>query len=78
MASTGVYGSKDVAQAAEKMAHYTDTVEPNSARHERYREVAEVQRKLYPRLQDIFEDLHDLARKYPSTKPKSPAAELKK
>ena len=76
MASTGVYGTNDVATAAGKMAHYGETIEPNMELHQRYQEVASVQRKLYPRLQDIFEDLHDLSRKYPSTRPESPAAEL--
>ena len=76
MASTGVYGNNDVATAAKKMAHYGETIEPDMELHQRYQEVASVQRKLYPRLQDIFEDLHDLSRKYPSTRPESPAAEL--
>lgn len=76
MASTGVYGTNDVATAAKNMAHYGETIEPNMQLHQRYQEVASVQRKLYPRLQDIFEDLHNLSRKYPSTRPESPAAEL--
>ncbi|MDK8099071.1 MAG: FGGY-family carbohydrate kinase [Winkia neuii] len=76
MASTDAYENHDVAVAAKNMASFGETVEPNKELHERYQEIAEVQRSLYPRLKDIFEDLHQLAEKYPSTKPQSPAAEL--
>lgn len=76
MASTGVYGDKDVATAARAMAQNGRTIEPDLALHERYREIAEVQRTLYPQLRETFESLHHLAQKYPSTRPQSPAANL--
>ena len=40
--------------------------------HEQYKDIAEVQHRLYPQLQEVFEDLHTLANRYPSTKPESP------
>lgn len=65
----------DVASTAIQMAHFGDTVEPDPVRHERYQEVAAVQRRLYPQLKDVFEDLHTLAERYPSTRPASPTVE---
>ncbi|EEZ90929.1 carbohydrate kinase, FGGY family protein [Mobiluncus mulieris 28-1] len=76
MASTGVYGDNDVANAARHMAQYGETIEPDMDKHEQYRDVAKIQRTLYPKLKDTFESLYELAQKYPSTRPKSPAAEL--
>ncbi|WP_297742131.1 FGGY-family carbohydrate kinase [uncultured Tessaracoccus sp.] len=76
MASTGVYGNTDVATAAREMAQSGRTIEPDMHLHERYREIAEVQRTLYPQLRETFESLHNLAKKYPSTRPESPAASL--
>ncbi len=71
-----VDGVADVAASARAMAHFGETIEPDMAMHERYREIAEVQQRLYPQLKDVFEDLHAIAEKYPSTKPESPKAEL--
>lgn len=76
MASTGIYGEHDVAATAKKMAQYGETIEPDMEKHEQYCDVAKVQRKLYPKLKDVFEDLYELSRKAPSTKPESPKAEL--
>lgn len=76
MAATGAHGEPDVARSAEHMAKMGETIEPDMEMNERYTEIAEVQRKLYPQLKDIFEDLHNLAQKNPSTKPESPKAEL--
>ena len=57
------------------MAQLGDTIEPNMELHEQYRDVAEVQRKLYPQLKDIFTELHELSARYPSTRPESPKEE---
>lgn len=76
MASTGVFGNHDVAHAATKMARFGETVEPKREMFEQYQEISGIQRQLYPKLKDTFEDLHALAEKYPSTKPESPASEL--
>ncbi|MDT3766822.1 FGGY-family carbohydrate kinase [Gleimia hominis] len=76
MAGVHAFGDGDVANAAKQMARYGDTVEPDLKLHERYQEIASVQRELYPKLKDTFEHLHQLAEKYPSTRPESPAAEL--
>ena len=76
MASTVIYGEHDVAATAKKMAQYGETIEPDMEKHEQYCDVAKVQRKLYPKLKDVFEDLYELSRKSPSTKPESPKAEL--
>lgn len=76
MASTGVYGNKDVAYAANRMAHFGETVHPNLEKTKVYAEVAKIQRQLYPQLKDIFEQLHELGEKYPGPKPESPKLEL--
>lgn len=76
MASTGVYGNNDVAYAAQQMAHFGETVDPDLSQTGRYCEVAEIQRELYPQLKGVFEKLHVLAEKYPGPKPESPKAEL--
>lgn len=75
MAAIGAHGSHDVAAAAAAMAHFGETTEPDLSLHDQYKDVAAVQRRLYPQLQDIFEDLHILAERYPSTKPESPKPE---
>ncbi len=63
MAATGAHGKPDVAKSAEAMAHFGETVEPDMERHAQYQEVAAIQRKLYPQLQGVFEDLHVLSEK---------------
>lgn len=76
MAGIGAHGSNNVAHAAKHMAHFGETIEPDVTQSERYREVAEIQHKLYPQLKNIFEQLYELSEKYPSTKPESPKSEL--
>lgn len=71
-----VDGVADVAASARVMAHFGETIEPNMEMHERYKDIAEVQQRLYPQLKEVFEDLHAIAERYPSTKPESPKAEL--
>jgi xylulokinase len=78
MAAIGAHGSggsNDVATSAQAMAHFGDTTEPDLSLHDQYKDVAAVQRRLYPQLQDVFEDLHILSERYPSTKPQSPKVE---
>ena len=72
MAGIEAHGSHDVAASAKAMAHFGDTTEPDMSLHEQYKDIAEVQHRLYPQLQEVFEDLHTLANRYPSTKPESP------
>lgn len=76
MAGIGAHGSGGVEQSAREMAHFGITVEPSMDLHEQYREVARVQRKLYPQLKDTFQELYQLAEKYPSSRSESPQAEL--
>ncbi|MCI1748231.1 MAG: FGGY-family carbohydrate kinase [Acidipropionibacterium sp.] len=75
MAAIGAHGGHDVAASAAAMAHFGETTEPDLSLHDQYKDVAAVQRRLYPQLQDIFEDLHILSERYPSTKPESPKPE---
>lgn len=62
----------DVVATARRMAELGRTVEPDAARHEQYGEIAGIQRRLYPRLRDVFEDLHAFYSRHPSTRPRSP------
>lgn len=77
MAAIGAHGtdggsSNGVAASAAAMAHFGGTTEPDLTLHDQYRDVAAVQRRLYPQLRDVFEDLHALAERCPSTRPESP------
>ncbi|MDO4665914.1 MAG: FGGY-family carbohydrate kinase [Actinomycetaceae bacterium] len=74
MAATEAY--PDVATAVAQMAQYGETIEPDMKMHERYCEIAAIQRELYPKLTDTFEKLYNLNQKYPSTRPESPKAEI--
>lgn len=58
MAAIGVYSS--VAEASENMCKLGEVTYPNPQKHQRYREIAQVHRKIYPAIQDIFEDLRKL------------------
>ncbi len=79
MAAIGAHGDgggpNDVATSATAMAHFGRTTEPDLSLHDQYKDVAAVQRRLYPQLKDVFEDLHILSQRYPSTKPESPKVE---
>lgn len=76
MASTGVFGTKDIAEASKRMARFGEVIQPNMEKHKVYAEVAKIQRQLYPQLKDIFKQLHVLSEKYPGPKPESPKSEL--
>ncbi|MCF2706033.1 xylulose kinase [Arcanobacterium haemolyticum] len=65
MASTGVFGSTDVAEAAQHMSHTTDVTEPDMKRHEVYRELSQIQEGMYSSLQETNAKLHEFSRKYP-------------
>ena len=71
-----VDGVPNVAASAKAMARFGDVIEPDMEMHKRYQEVAAVQQKLYPQLKETFEELHQIAERYPSTKPESPKAEI--
>lgn len=64
MASTGYFGNNDIAYAAKKMARFSDTVQPDMEKHQQYKDVAAIQRKLYPRLKDLFAEIQELSEKY--------------
>lgn len=76
MASTGVYGNNDVAYAANQMAHFGETINPDLEKTKIYEDIAKVQYQLYPQLKNVFEQLHVLGEKYPGPKPESPKSEL--
>ncbi|MFC7581869.1 FGGY-family carbohydrate kinase [Schaalia naturae] len=67
MASIGAHasylpdGSPDVAASATAMATFGQTVEPDLARYDRYREIGAVQARLYPQLREVFEEIARLS-----------------
>ena len=65
MSITGVHGEPDIAHYAEKMARFTDTTEPNQENYERYGEVAEIQKKIYPALQGVNNEIHAFMERHP-------------
>lgn len=65
MASTGVYGDNDIATAAEKMARFGDVTEPDMSQNAIYRELGEIQGKLYGQLKETTDALQAFAVKYP-------------
>ncbi|WP_182353284.1 xylulokinase [Flaviflexus huanghaiensis] len=65
MASTGVFGDKEIATAAQHMAQFTDETEPNQENHEIYQELGEIQGRLYADLKETNDMLHEFARKHP-------------
>lgn len=60
MGMVGVGEYADVPAAAEAMTTFTARTEPNMDTHERYGKLAEVQQKIYPKLQEIFEEISAL------------------
>ena len=81
MASIGAHadylpdGSPDVAASAQAMATFGETVEPDLARHDRYRRIGAVQAKIYPQLQELFEEIAQVTALEPTapTSPTSPS-----
>ncbi|MDO4887587.1 MAG: FGGY family carbohydrate kinase [Actinomycetaceae bacterium] len=65
MASTGTFGDTSIATAAERMAKFTDVSEPDMDKHEVYRELGEIQGRLYDNLKETNEALHEFARRHP-------------
>lgn len=63
MASTGVFGTTDITEAAKRMARMGETVYPDLEQTKAYEEVAKIQRQLYPVLKDVFKQVHTLAEK---------------
>jgi hypothetical protein len=43
------------------MATFGQTVEPDLARYDRYREIGTVQARLYPQLREVFEEIARLS-----------------
>ena len=65
MSITGVHGEPDIAAYAEKMAQFGDTTEPNQENSEIYGELLEIQRKIYPALKDINNDINAFMKRHP-------------
>ena len=65
MASTGVFGDTSSVTAAERMAQFTDVTEPDMAKHEIYRELGQIQGRLYSDLKQTNDLLHEFARRHP-------------
>lgn len=65
MSVTGVHGDPDIAVYAEKMAQFGDTTEPNPENYELYGEVAEIQKKIYPALQGVNDEIHAFMERHP-------------
>ncbi len=65
MSITGVHGEPDIAVYAEKMAQFGDTTEPNQENYELYGEVAEIQKKIYPALRGVDEEIHAFMERHP-------------
>lgn len=63
MAAIDNPGAPDVAKHAEAMANFGEVIEPNLDLHAKYMEYLAIQRKLYPALKDVFEDLYNLSTK---------------
>lgn len=58
MAAIGVYDSVEAASL--NMCHLGGTTDPDLERHGQYQKLHSIQRKLYPQLIQVFEDLKDL------------------
>ncbi len=65
MSVTGVHGDPDIAHYAKEMAQFTDTTEPDQGNYELYGEVADIQRKIYPALQEVTSDIHEFMKRHP-------------
>ncbi len=65
MASTGVYGDKSIATAAEHMARFGEVTEPNMELNKVYRELGEIQGKLYDQLKETTDALQEFASRHP-------------
>lgn len=65
MASTGVFGDTSIATAAQKMARFGDVTEPNQDKHQVYRELGEIQGKLFDQLKETTDALQAFASKHP-------------
>lgn len=65
MASTGIYGNKEIATAAKEMAQFTDVTEPDAEKSAIYGELSEIQARLYNELDETNKLLHTFAQKYP-------------
>ena len=68
MSVTGVHGEPDIAEYARQMAHFGDVTEPDMGKHEVYREVAQIQGKLYGALKEVNADLLEFTEKHPDSR----------
>lgn len=69
MSSTGVFGDKSIATAANRMAKFGDVTEPNMDNYAIYGEVSQIQSKIYECLLPIEDDVRKFADKYPNKAP---------
>lgn len=68
MSVTGVHGEADIPAYAKKMARFSDVTEPNMDNHAIYREVGEIQGKIYGAVKDINHDILEFTEKYPDSR----------
>ncbi|MCF2706065.1 xylulose kinase [Arcanobacterium haemolyticum] len=61
-ASNRADGAPDVATSAKAMATFGETIEPNMENHEVYRKVGAIQSRIYPVLQELFQELDTVVR----------------
>ncbi len=66
MSSTGVFGDKSIATAANAMAKFGDVSEPNMDNYQIYGEISEIQSKIYGALLPLEDDVRRFAEKYPN------------
>ena len=65
MSITGVHGEPNIAEYAQKMAHFGDTTEPDQANYQLYGEVLDIQRTIYPALRDVNARINDFMKRHP-------------
>lgn len=65
MSVTGVHGAPDVAAYATAMARFGDTTEPDAKASAVYNELSQIQRKLYPALKEVNDDINAFLERHP-------------
>ena len=65
---TGVHGEPNIRAYAEKMANFGDVTEPDQKTYEIYREVGEIQAKIYPALKEINNEIQEFVERHPDSR----------
>ena len=68
MSVTGVHGEPNIRAYAEKMANFGDVTEPDQKTYEIYREVGEIQAKIYPALKEINNEIQEFVERHPDSR----------